>query len=433
MCPPVRDAFNQNLIGSPRLPAFFSTFSPTILTNLKRLYLHDLHLNAEHRPVFVRILNSFSRLEELHITQFYYHNSTSPNIDVELNLPMLRSIHLNLMGGFSKLTLDTPRLQAIKLWDCLDLSLVIIHGESVERLLIDLWRYLPVKNLKNLQHLHVESNAEIDPTFLSDLKQLSEISLGEPHSISNLFEQKQRYGRADLKIYRFGCLLNGPEDPVISIPPLGFDSAFTYLTENPTRLADEMPFWRNLQYWAIEPVVTESANLLKRFIDLETIIVTEPVESAEDVQRFLDLLKSLDITVELWFDGDQPQDLFDRLPEHYAARSLYIDSAPSNHQFVFRMKGLVRLQLEFPVDIETIRKAFEELPLLCSFKFWYLNNEVRIEIGHSKRFEVSVNEEKKKMGADLNAAIEFIVENVIEREIEDDGSSEEEEEDMVLE
>ena len=38
-------------------------------------------------------------------------------------------------------------------------------------------------------------------------------------------------------------------------------------------------------------------------------------KTVQDRQRFLDILKSFDYISELLFDCDQPQELFDRLPE----------------------------------------------------------------------------------------------------------------------
>ena len=419
----VRGAYAQNFIGSPRLKEFFAAFSTTILANLKRLHLYSLDLDDANMAAYIQILNSLGHLEELHITGLSKRRGSDP-IDVKLNLPMLRSIQLEDVAGVDRLTLDTPRLQAIKICDCShDLRLALANSESVERLLTDQWQYLPVKNLKNLQHLHVKGTAQIDPTFLSSLEKLKEVHLQVPDDIRELFEQKRRCGRTDLKIYRFGLLLNGPDDPA-SAGIFDYNSAFVHLAQNPTRLADAFPLCRDLYYAEIEPVATQSAvNILKRFPDLQDILVEDPIQ---DTQRLLDLLKSLkslDISPALWFYDDQPQDLYDRLPEHYAVRRLYIQLAPSDHQFLFRLRHLRDLMLEYAMDPEFVRKVFEELPLLCSFEFVYLNNEVRVKIGHSKQFEVFVYEEKKGKFPDLNAAIQFIVENVTEREISDSDDS----------
>src|SRR5699024_7926297 len=134
-----------------------------------------------------------------------------------------------------------------------------------------------------------------------------------------------------------------------------------------------------------------------------------------DVQRFLDLLKSLDIIVELWFYADQPQDLFDRLSEHHDVQMLIIHRAPSDHQFLFKLKCLNRLHLNFSIDIDSIRKILQELPLLLKSDFLYLNKWFQIVIGHPKRFEITVDKQQTEF-ADLNAAIQFIVERAREEE-----------------
>ena len=423
----VSGAFAQYFIGSSRFSSFFTTFTSTILANLKHLRLYDLNIRPENMPQSARILSSFGHLEELDIIEFSCLGLTPlgptsiPKIDFELNLPMLTSIRIEVVDGIGRLTLDSPRLQKIKLYDCLSLRLELVHSESVKRFITSNLRYHPVTNLKNLQTLHIVGGTKIDSTFLSSLEQLREICLESPASIRKLFEQKQRYGRTNLKIYRFGCLLNGPEDPLMSSARFpDFDEAFAHLAANPTRLADELPPHGEICYEVIKPVAADTAaNLLNRFTDLDMIEVNEPIP-VRDVQHFLDLLKNSRNIVELAIYDDQPQNLFDQLPEHCAVESLNIESAPSDLAFLFRLKSLNTLVLRSSVNIEVIRKAFEELPLLLVFEFDYLNNEVRMEIDSSKRFNVSAGEKFNSKAADLNTAIEFIVENLMEIERRDE-------------
>ena len=419
----VSGAFAQNFIGSLQLETFIATFAPTILIDLKHLRLYVVKLNAKVVPA---ILNSFGRLQQLDIIRSFYESSGSSSNDFELNLPMLRGIHLEMVFGVDKpkLTLNAPRLRAIKLLNCSDLHLVLIHSESVERLLIDRWQSVAVKNLNNLQHLCVKGKTKIDSTFLSSLELLREVDLEVPEDIRELFEQKQRYGRDNLKIYRFGCLLNGPDDPLISSARFpDFSAAFVYLAENRTRLADEFPLCEELCYDQIERVATESAvSLLKKFIDLKRIVANQPIQN---VERLLDLLKNFPNIIGLDFDGDQPQELFDRLPE--CLQQLCIGHAPSDHRFLFKLRRLVRLILAYPVDTELVRKLFEELPNLFSFEFVYLNNWVRMQLGHLMRFLVMLDDGETGFD-DLDGAIQFIVENVMERESEDEENEEEDEE-----
>ena len=100
-----------------------------------------------------------------------------------------------------------------------------------------------VKKLKNLKQFYFAGYLAIDSTLLSDLEQLKEIHLDDPNPVSNLFDQKRRFGPADLKIYLCGLCLIGPDDPAIG---LGFGyfkgEFFAHLTENASRLADQIPF-----------------------------------------------------------------------------------------------------------------------------------------------------------------------------------------------
>ena len=402
----VSGAFAQNFISSSRFAMFFDTFGQTILSSLKHLRLCDLRLNEEHSMAFARTLNSFSQLEQLDIIRFGLNQQDVLN----LNMPMLTSLQLNGVKGIKKLTLEAPRLREVKILDCSDLRVEIVHGESVERLLVDYWVNTEVKNLKNLQFLYFGRLRDIGTTFLSSLQQLKEIHMNSG-DVPELFEQKQRYGRADLKIYLCGLLLNGPHDPAINVRRFSnypSRELLVCLAENRSRLADEIPFYRLIEYSHIERVVSGlEVDLLKRFTNLNHVIVDRPVQ---DTQRFLDLLKNCENISELSFTCDQPQDLFDRLPEHCAVQKLTLYRPPADLAFLFRLKHLIHFDIRGSIDSETVRKAFEELPVLSSFYFRFNHKNALIEISQPKDIWVFVDY-KTVTVPDLNAAIKFLVEN----------------------
>ena len=212
----ISGAFSQNFISCAQFASFFNTFGQTILSNVKHLSLCVFKLNRKDRLSFLNLLNSFGQLEELEIIWFEYHPHTEKAI--ELNLPMLHSIHLEEVVGISRLTLDALRLKRVELRKCSNLRLDLVHAESVERLLVDRLEYMPVKKLKSLKQLYIQKDPATDPTLLSELEQLKEVhlfNLDDISKVSEFFEQKQRYGRADLKIYFHGLLLNGADDPAI--------------------------------------------------------------------------------------------------------------------------------------------------------------------------------------------------------------------------
>ena len=399
----VSGAFTRNFIRSTRFDLFFNAFSRSILTNLKHLRLCDLELHERDRTAFAENLNSFCQLEELDIVRCSCQGATGA--EFELSLPMLRRIYLEAFTGVSRLTLDTPKLQQVRI--DVHLSLVeLVHVESVERVIIDKFAQMEVKQLKNLKQLYVKSpyGSTIDPTLLSDLEYLNEIHMNYSNHFSQIVEQKRQYGRTNLKIYLFGLIQNRPDDEE---PNVGFEffnnEFFIHLAENLSRLADEIPFYPSLQYSSIERVAPElETNYVKRFIDLRTICV----DAVRDTQRFLDLLKKFDNIVELRFSGDHPRDLFDRLPEHCALQKLTVYSLPANPEFLFRLKHLTYLSTS-SIGLTTIRRVFEELELISSFGFRYKRN---FTIQFGKQSHVIVSGRRRMTVPDVDAAIQFITE-----------------------
>ena len=405
----ISGTFAQNFIRSIRFEPFVQASESVVanLTNLKHLRLCAVRLDAENREAFISALSSFGRLERLDIIDLT--NDGDP-LAIDLKLPMLTGIHLRDVRGIEQLTLDAPRCKTMKvgrLHD--DLFVDLVHCESVERLSFDDFDSIPFDDLKNLKYLHMEWDlVEINETFLPDLEQLKEIHLTK--NVPELFEQKQRYGLSDLKIYLRGLLLEGPNDPAIDSLEKN-NELLRCLAENSSRLADEIPLHSSIDYAAIETlesVTPESAinNILKRFTDLSKITVSSPVE---DVERFLNFLKNLENITTLNFECAQPQELWDRLPEHSAVQKLTIPGPVSDLKFLFRLKHLIRLNLgiktghkEFIVKILKELKFLSKLKLgeLFLIRIWpNLPEPIQIE------FQKSIGLNIKKFAKDPNSAV----------------------------
>ena len=241
-----------------------------------------------------------------------------------------------------------------------------------------------------------------------------------PYDALGFFEQKRRYGRTDLKIFFVGLNLNGPDDPAIT-SLFGLNN-IPFLAENYSRMADAIRCCQYILYSQIERVGSfESAiSILTRFTDLKTLVVYEPVQ---DVELFLDALKNLSDIVNLKIFGNQPQDLFDRLPENCAIQQLSLWTQTADLDFLFRLDHLVELCIAFSIDAETIAKAWKELRFLSRFEFSYLNQKTRIKIPHPRpqnppanRIKVSLCNSRNTFShgqshyfSDLNVAIKFSV------------------------
>ena len=409
----VHGVFTRNFISSPQFLSFFNTFGPTILSNLKHLRLCHLDFEQLNRTEFARVLNSLVQLEELGL--FGNHNfyslqqaEPSPDYNLELNLPMLTSIHLEELCEIEKLTVDAPRLRKVKLCRSSLAELVIVHGESIETLLADFFQVIKVTNLKNLKYLLVKWLFGIESTFLSGLDRLQVVHTISP--VRELLEQKKRYGRTDLKIYRWGLLLNGRDDTgTRSFPDSLNEEVLVHLAENSSRLADDIPLYDVLEYSPIRSVRPKvTIDIVSRFTDLHQIYTGH----VEDIERFLNFLENLNTSV-LFFYEDQSQDLFDRLPEHSAVQKLYVFSEVSDFEFLRRLKDLIYLYLECSIDLELIRRLFEELPFLLGIRFKYNSKGALIDTisgwNPSKQFRVAFEPDWQYTNvADLDAAIQLI-------------------------
>ena len=408
----INGRFAQNFIHSPSLQPFFNVFGQSILSNLKKLHMCWIdHSVQDGATAFASIVNSFEKLEELGL----FHSGPNPIPSgyefnpIKLNLPNLNRITFEDLEAIKLMTLYAPRLQTVKLAYCENLNLQFAHAESVETLLIDDWNYTRVKKMKNLKHLRYSgSKSKIDKTFLSALKQLKEIHLINRTDINKIFSQKQSNGRADLKVYLCGLLLDGPDDPANNsgVENLEF---FVYLTENPTKLADEFLNVFEVYYTGIEKVSQgEELNVLRRFIDCDTIVVSRPVK---DLQRFFDTIKDLNKISTLGFQCEQQQQLFDQLPEHCAIQRLIISCETSDFGFLYKLTELVYIYLFCAIDVQVVRRVFEELAFVLLFQFRRANKMIKIEINPGvKQFEVTIGT-KTRTASDLNAAIQFVIGN----------------------
>ena len=134
----------------------------------------------------------------------------------------------------------------------------------------------------------------------------------------------------------------------------------------------------------MESVSPELAvNVLKRLTGLRSIVLDEPVR---DIQRFLDFLDNFDNVFHLEFYTDQHQDLIDRLPSYDSIQSLTIGSKAADFEFLFRLKSLTHLNLDFSIHADLIPKVLEGLPFLSGFSFGYHDRWFTIRIDGLKKF-----------------------------------------------
>ena len=404
--------FATNFISSPRFESFFSTFRVSVLCNLKGLRLCKLDVNKSNGTAFAQVLNSFEQLEELGLFRFA-EQSTEQRAEIKLKLPMLQNIHLeDLEGSFQKLTIDSPKLHKIRV----DLKVDLVHGDSVKELEVEYPDCVEIERLINLEVLHslCHWSRGTKSTLLDDLKNLKEIWLGFksvpgdegesilPHVV-DLFEQKEKYNRADLKIYLCGLLLNGPDPSIAFFRYDEFLSVknFNYLKENEQRVAERIQLLNTLVYSPdMDP------NLVGKFVDLDCLLVPEEIADVSKFLKFLEIFPQISC---IDFAGEQPPELFCDLSKHSAVQWLQICRAQRNSRFLLSLKHLVHLALKYSVGLGFVQEVFDELPFLISFEFKHNGKQVTIERRRLNKFRV-LNDQWEAIfsGTSLTAAIEFI-------------------------
>ena len=408
-------AFARNFIRSARFERFINAFAKTFLSGLKHLRLCDTRFDLRTFMIvekFQSTLNLLDKLEELDLVRVHFGDPRilRSSCTFKLKLPMLTSIRLESSLKRDRLILDTPRLLNVEIreWnsDWYSVGLRFIHNGSVERLLAYSINGIAVENLKNLKILYFDDYSTIDAKLLFSLEQLKEVHLQSSLHVPKLFEQKRRYGRTDLKIYLHGLLLDGPGDPITSSSDDYLNAEiFAHLVKDPSRLAVEIPFYYALSYEFIELAAPALViDVVNRFTDLKELYVDRPVQN---IQRFLDFLKHFDI-VKFEFGGDQPQALFDQLPEHCAAQELIIHSAPQDFEFLSRLKDLIRIEVYCSIDVESIRGILKELRCLAYFRCNFANMVVQFEVGRTKKIKVHTPK-VVTIARDANAAVQFLV------------------------
>lgn len=437
----VTGKFTQNFIASSKFEAFFGNFSRTIFSGLKHLRIAHLNIDCK---TFPQVINSLDQLEDLdlikvtvqhrgpnnpfdeelcqklgftdHQSAFFQNELNLPiGLDhtIQLNLPNLKSIEFDQIQGIYDLTLDTPKLSKIRLWDCGSLKLDLVH-ESVEHLVTDYAKHLNVEKQKNLKYYYCSFLTTISSTFLSSLQHLKEIHLDGYFKTFEIHRQRLQYNRPDLKIYYFGLLVNDPSDPINTFPFDYFSNrVVNCYVQNYQRLADEVLFYMWFDYTPIERVVpTVQVNIWNRFVKMNDIRVDQPVRDTGD---FLNFLKNFDNLETLSFSCKQPQRLFDQLPNYCSVQTLTIGSSVKDLEFLFKLSHLVDLSMHSIVDTEFIRRIFGQLKFLLRFSFLFQQSyDCEIQIVHPKLFQVKFRQYTARNFESLNEVISFLTDRSIQ-------------------
>lgn len=386
----VTGQFIQNYMRPSRLEPFFGNLAAPMLRALRHLRVCDLTISNS----FVQAVNSFGQLESLDIIRPGLVKWSEEN-DFKLVLPNLKSIRLEEMKTVQLLVLDTPKLLQIVIRALRGFRLVVVAAGSVERVAIYSDLLLDLVKFENLKILHCKQFYRYADRILTTLKQLEELHFSEPQRIlSDLYDQKNRLNRSNLKIFYHGLCFDSFRDYAFLPDWSGLSEALLIrMAMHPARLADEIPFYEHINYSEIERAILRVANKLvcgslwSKFSNLKRMMVDKEVL---DVQQFLDFLKCLSNLVELQFHTFQPQRLFDQLHRGCTnLQRLEIGCLYPDLEFLFEHKHLLSLSVQKVIDGEFIRRCFEQLRWLRYFSFSLNHKYYTISTDERGQFIVS--------------------------------------------
>ena len=360
--------FAHNYIASAKFEPFFGHFSRSILCNLRNLRVCDLLDLKERSSAFEAILNSLEHLQTLDLIAV-----TGLDKNLNLRLPKLQSIRLQDLDGVQKLTLSAPNLTKIQISQDHPFTLHLVHPESVCSVSDNNYFHLAFESLKNLDYLCCELLDEISDDFLANHQKLKEIHLnGRYEAVEALHDQKRRLGRTELKIYYLGLCLDSAGDHFLFRKELN-EEILTYLSENYSRLAEELPLARCIKYGSeMQDLVPD--EFWRRLIHLKRIVLMGRLNADTGVRNFLEFLKKFDHIPQLLLYTTNQQ-LLDQLPAYCPVLSVQtltigILNLQLDFTFLFSFKNLLDLHLA-STNPELFPRLFEELRFLRTFHFRY--------------------------------------------------------------
>lgn len=111
----------------------------------------------------------------------------------------------------------------------------------------------------------------------------------------------------------------------------------------------------------------------------------------------------------MWFNHDQPQNLFDQLPKHCAVQKLILTSPVAQLDFIIQCEALLELTIKDPpITLSFISETLKKLHFLTLFFFVFRNKLMTIEINPvSRQFKIQFDA-ICETAADLGATIAIL-------------------------
>ena len=346
-------------------------FEEALFSNLKRLYI-ERRAPIEDHSKCIEGLNKFRTLEELALPTIQLYK------DTRLSLPHLKRLTTEKMFGWRfKLYLDTPRMEWLQVF-----SNKRIRFESTNLRHMKAFHFYPSSAITDsLRYLFCYYLHELTDDFLAT-HQLEELHLyAESATFASLKNQKLELIRKDVRIFFKGLQIDGLHDKMedLLFRELLNDKFLNYYLRNYDKLATQLPYLYIVNYDPFDQLQVP-LDFLGRFVELEKVVLSKKLANEKPFIEFLKCIRVESLKVS---EAALTQEFYSvKLPaicpnlQSLKIVDPLIDQL--NLDFIFQLQNLFDFCTNKTLEIEFVRRAFEELIYFRYVSFNYQGEKMTI-------------------------------------------------------
>jgi len=384
-----------------------------LFSGIKQLFIHSNYLSFKSSDLG-DCLNHFTKLETLEILNLELQSES------RLCLPNLKVLNISVRGDL--FVLDTPKLETVKIQflNCID-NIKFIYPQQIRHAEFQEKRKL-LRKFSNLEYLYCKRFEAIEDNFLMNYPKLKQIHFdGNDQVFAKLKSQKERFHKKDLKIYFLGVHFdNLPQYSSAYNHSDLYEKNVKLLADNygKNKIANVLPFVERINYNIYEENFKElPKDLVRRFVNLEQVTVTNKVNDQQKFTNFLKVCSNFSI---LKLNNSSLDSFFytNRLPECCPSlTSLTIKDEnveELDFDFLFRLSYLINLITNKQLSIDFVYDLFTKLKHFEQIWFSHLNDKVRIVTNENRLLRLFINE-KETQFYNIDEMFDFMRNNLVQK------------------